>query len=75
MFSLISYGLTSCKQGFGTNLVARKCGNAAKMRETSDGSLGFSPSSSSSSTPSAIVDELDLLLTGGVCSEDRDPRP
>ncbi|MGB1605335.1 MAG: DUF1800 family protein, partial [Promethearchaeia archaeon] len=62
MFSLISYGLTTCGNGFGSSVIGRSCGTTAKARETSDGALNFAPSTTSSSK---LVDELDLLLTGG----------
>ena len=62
LFSLISYGLTSCHKGFGTNIIGRRCATTAKARDSSDGALAFTPSATSSS---GVIDELDLLLTGG----------
>ena len=62
--SLSTYGLTTCADGFGsTDIGGRRCGNLERARESSDGSLAFTPSVGAST--SAIVDELDLLLTAG----------
>ena len=62
MFSLITYGLTSCAKGFGTNQFGRWCNTASRIRQTADGNLSFVPSSNAAS---GIIDELDLLLTSG----------
>ena len=54
--SLIDIGLSSCNSGFG-NSFDRSC---SAPQNTSDGVLSFN-----ASTPDAIVDQLDLLLTSG----------
>jgi len=72
MSSLINYGLTSCFGGHGVAdsvWVAtpfpgsRRCDQGTEgMRTGSEGQLSFSPASQASA---AVVEELNLLLTGG----------
>lgn len=82
MVNLIRDGLSSCNGGFGYNrgynpssaATRRDCAGGlspnqrqrAIRRDGADGNLTFAPSSAE---PSALIDELDLLLTGGRASE------
>ena len=72
MDSLIDYGLTHCEGGFGEREArpARRCNGADRRdgvtRETSDGVLAFTPTST---VPAEIIDELDVLLTSGRLSK------
>lgn len=65
-FSLINYGLTSCHGGVGSPNYGRRCGRTDRARATADGALAFSPTST---LAGGLIDELDLLLTGGRLSE------
>ena len=60
MLSLVKNGLTSCESGFGSNNGQGCRRNQAHL--SAQGALTFVPLSTSAS---GIVDELDLLLTGG----------
>ena len=80
LVSLVRYGLTSCDKGLGYKgggaprecrgwnfeMQSRAPGALAARRETSDGNLTFVPLGTQ---PRAVIDELDLLLTGGRMSE------
>ena len=55
-------GFSSCMGGLGTGC-NRKTYPAVQFAATNDGYLNFSPADASSAT--AVVDELDLLLTAG----------
>ena len=57
-------GLTSCEQGFGSTN-QRRCGSEDSGQDFGrgvDATMGFTPASDDAE---AVVDELDLLLTGG----------
>ena len=58
--SLARHGLTSCEGGFGFERESRSCERASVA--SSDGVLAWRPEGSS---PQQVVDEIDLLLTGG----------
>ena len=64
MSSLIMYGLTSCFGGHGVDFPdRRRCYDGTQAaRWGSEGQLSFKPTSQVSS---AVITELDLLLTGG----------
>ena len=66
-FSLVELGLTNCYGGFG-DLTTKRCERLLDGREDPDeysrGELNYTPQRADSS-PSAIVDDLALVLTGG----------
>ena len=71
--SLITYGLTSCNKGFGTNKVSRgQCwvegaladGTLSGSLTTHDGALAWTPQGDASNA-AVVVSELSLLLTAG----------
>ena len=73
LYSVIDYGLTSCHGGFGQSISRppRVCSFGkradAVARASIDGELTFSPGEPES--PTAVVDELALLLTDGRLGE------
>lgn len=58
--SLVDIGLTSCDSGFGVGSGPRTCNGQGAAR--ADGELTYRPTGT---TPEAVVDELNLLLTSG----------
>jgi len=61
--SLINYGLTNCGKGFGSRFrrwgISSSCSKPSIIEQSADGELSFN------ATSVAVVDKLDLLLTGG----------
>lgn len=62
MDSLIDFGLTKCRLGFG-DTADGSCNQMYSFAEEADGAFSFKPSQAS--TPAAAVQELANLLTGG----------
>ena len=73
LYSLVTYGLSSCETGFGTGLYMDpdvSCGemedDAALAFANSDGNLTWAPAAGAdAANASAVVGELDVLLTAG----------
>lgn len=70
LFSLVEFGLNDCYGGFGdrtTSSCTRLLDKTYNTEDFSRGSLNYVPSDSAS--PSLVVEELALLLTGGRLSQ------
>ena len=63
MTSLVTYGLSSCSDGFGRGISGQTCGDKDIALKQSEGWLTFA--AASPGDPAAALEELSLLLTSG----------